>query len=247
MRGIFKLLGQEARLVLREPVMAFFGLAFPPLIMLLFGASIGNEPNPMYGGLGPVDVAVPSFVAMLIGISSFMSLPITVAGYRERGILRRYRTTPISPLAVLGVQLVIQYFMTALGVVVMAVIGRLVFSMRFAGSIPAVFAGFSFSCLSFFSLGMVLASVAPSARASVVIGNVALYSMVYLSGATIPTEALPKAVRELSRWIPMSHIVNMMRGLWAGDALSAHGLEFLVLGAMMAVALVVALLTFRWE
>jgi ABC-2 type transport system permease protein len=247
MSGISRLFVQEMRLALREPVMAFFALAFPPLILLLIGFILGNDPNPMFGGRGTVDVSVPSYAAMVIGIASFMSLPITVTGYRERGILRRYRTTPIRPLAVLGVQLAVQYLFTLAGVIMMAVLGKLVFSMRFEGSIPAVFVGFTFSCLSFFSLGLVLASLAPSSRASVVIGNLVLYPMVYLSGATIPLEVLPRGVRGAVKWIPMSHIVTMMKGLWTGDSLSGHGLEFLVLGAMAIVAIAIAIRTFRWE
>ena len=247
MRGMIRLFVQELKLYFREPVMAFFGVAFPPLIMLLFGFIMGNAPNPLFGGRGSVDISVPAYVAMIIGISSFMSLPITLATYRERGILRRYRTTPVSPVAVLGVQIAIQYLITLAGVVVMAILGKVLFSMRFEGSLFSVFIGFSFSCLSFFSLGMVLASIAPSARVSVVLGNILLYPMVYLSGATIPLEVLPKVLRSAARFIPMTHVVTLMRGLWTGDALSAHGLEFLVLGGLMLVSIVLSAALFRWE
>jgi ABC-2 type transport system permease protein len=247
MRGVFKLFVQEFKLFLREPVMAFFSLIFPPAIMLLLGFVMGNEPNPLFGGKGSVDISVPAYVGMIIGISAFMALPITLSTYREKGILRRYRTTPLRPISVLAVQIALQYLMTLLGVAMLAVLGKVVFSMAFEGSIAAVFLGFSFSCLSFFSLGLLMASLAPSSRAAVVIGNVVLYPMVYLSGATIPLEVLPKAVRGVARFIPMTHVVTLMRGLWTGEPLAAHGFEFIFLGAMMVICVAAASFLFRWE
>ena len=60
MRGLMKLSWVEMKLFLREPVGAFFTLAFPALLLLLFGAIFGNAPAPEYGGFGFVDAAVPA-------------------------------------------------------------------------------------------------------------------------------------------------------------------------------------------
>ncbi len=247
MRGFVNLVAQEMKLFLRDPVMAFFSLVLPPAIMLFFGFLFGNAPNPQFGGLGTVDASVPAYVGMVIGLTAFLSLPITLATYRERGILRRYRATPMSPLAVLGAQIAIQFAVTSVGVGLLALLGKLVFDMKYSGSIPATILGFSVSCLSFFALGMVIASLAPSGKATVVIGNIVLYPMIYLSGSTVPLEVLPSGMRAAAKFIPMTHIVTLMRGLWIGDPLSAHALEFVVLGAVMAVSLTVAAFTFRWE
>jgi len=80
--------------------MALFTLALPLMILILLGSIFGNEPSPMYGGYGSVDVSVPAYGAMIIAISAFISLPITPANCRERGILRRLRATPVGPAAV---------------------------------------------------------------------------------------------------------------------------------------------------
>ncbi len=247
MRGFIRLIIQEAKLFLRDPLMAFFSLVLPPAIMLFFGFLFGNAPNPQFGGLGTVDASVPAYVGMVIGLTAFMSLPITLSNYRERGILRRYRATPMRPMAVLGAQIVIQFMVTAVGVLLLALLGKAVFQMRFSGSLPATALGFTISCLSFFALGMVIASLAPSAKATVVIGNIVLYPMIYLSGATVPLEVLPSGMRAAAKFILMTHIVTLMRGLWIGDPLSAHAIEFVVLGAVMAVSLAIAAFTFRWE
>ena len=247
MRGFIRLVAQEMRLFLRDPLMAFFSLILPPAILLFFGFLFGNAPNPQFGGLGTVDASVPAYIGMVIGLTAFLSLPITLSNYRERGILRRYRATPMRPMAVIGAQIIVQFAVTAIGVSLLAVLGKLVFGMKFSGSIPSVALGFSASCLSFFALGMVIASLATSSKSTVVVGNIVLYPMIYLSGSTVPLEVLPAGMRAVAKFIPMTHIVTLMRGLWVGERLSAHWVEFAVLGAMMAVSMTVAALTFRWE
>ncbi len=106
MRSFRKLTVVECKLYFRFPIMALFTLALPLMILILLGSIFGNEPARMYGGYGSVDASVSAYAAMIIAISAFISLPITLANYRERGILRRFRATPVSPAAVLGAQLV---------------------------------------------------------------------------------------------------------------------------------------------
>jgi ABC-2 type transport system permease protein len=108
-------------------------------------------------------------------------------------------------------------------------------------------AGFSFSCLSFFALAMLLAGILPNTRVATVVGNLVLYPMVYLSGATIPAQMLPDAVRNVARFLPLTHTVTLLQGLWKGDAWSLHQTELVVLLAMMVVASIIAVRAFRWE
>ena len=66
MRGLWKLTWTEIKLFIREPSAAFFTLAFPLMLLVLFGSIWGNEPTPFYGGFGYVDASVPAFTAMII-------------------------------------------------------------------------------------------------------------------------------------------------------------------------------------
>ncbi len=188
MKSFWKLTLVECKLYFRFPIAAFFTLALLPMILLLLGAIFGNGPSAVYGGKGFLDVAVPGFIALVIAISAIMSLPMALANYRERGILRRYRATPVSPAAILGAQLVTQFAMTILGMLLLILIGKLLFHLQFEGNIVSVLAAFTLGCLSFFSIGMVLAGVLPNTRVGTIVGNVLLQPMVYLSGVTIPKE-----------------------------------------------------------
>jgi ABC-2 type transport system permease protein len=247
MRGFWQLTWTECKLYFRVPIMAFFTLVIPVLLVLLFGSIFGNEPSPQYGGYGTVDLSVPAYTALIIALSALISLTITLANYRERGILRRFRATPISPAAVLGAQLMMQFVITLAGMGLLVLTGKLVYGLRFAGDALSVLAAFTLSCLSFFAFGMVLAGLMPNVRVASVVGNVLLYPMIYLSGSTIPMEVMPPAMRNISRFVPLTHVVTLLQGLWKGDAWSQHQTELIVLGAILVVSSIVAVKVFRWE
>lgn len=134
MRGFWKLTWTEVKLFLREPMAAFFTLAFPLMMLFLFGSIYGNKPTPFFGGYGFVDVSVPAYTAMIIATSGLLSLTISMASYREQGILRRLRATPLRPQAILGAQVIVIFLITLLGMVLLVIAGRLVYGLRFEGN-----------------------------------------------------------------------------------------------------------------
>lgn len=247
MKSFWKLTLAEAKLYFRFPIAAFFTLGLLPMVLLILGAIFGNTAAEQFGGKGFLDWAVPGFIAMVIAISAIMALPMAITTYRERGILRRYRATPVSPAAVLGAQLVNQFTMTILGMLLLILIGKVLFGLRFEGNVLSVLAAFTLGCLSFFSIGMILAGVFPNTRTGTILGNVILQPMIYLSGVTIPKEVMPEGVQQAIRFNPLTHVVALMQGMWLGDTWSQHQSEVLILGAILVVAGIVAVRVFRWE
>lgn len=102
MKALWKMTWVEAKLFAREPAAMFFTLAFPVLIVLLFSAIFGNDPVPGAPSLRVVDVSTPGYTTMVIGTTGLLGLPIVLAGYRKRGILRRLRATPLQPATILS-------------------------------------------------------------------------------------------------------------------------------------------------
>jgi ABC-2 type transport system permease protein len=247
MKSLLKMTWMETKLFLREPVGAFFTLAFPLMMLFLFGSIYGNEPTPMFGGHGTIDISIPAYTAMIIATTGLMSITITMATYRETGILRRLRTTPISPLVVLAAQVVVVFAMTSLGMLLLVSAGKLVYHVRFEGNAFSVLAGFVLSSLSFFGLGFILAGIMPTARTAQIVGLVLLYPMLFLSGAGFPRELLPEAIKKVSTFLPLTYVVNLLRGLWVGEAWSSHLLDAGVLAGMLIIGVVVSAMTFRWE
>ena len=247
MRSLWKMTLIEFKLFLREPMAAFFTLAFPLMMLFIFGSIYGNEPTDFFGGRGSVDVSVPAYMAMIIGTVGLLSIPITISNYREYGILRRYRATPLRPYVILFATVLVNFVMTFLGVVLLIVAARLVYGLRFDGNALLVLVGFVLAALSFFSLGFVIASLSPTARVAQVAGMVVFYPMLFLSGAAIPQEVMPEGVRDLSRYLPLTHVVRLFQGVWFGDSLSEHLIEIAVLAGVLVVGTIIAAWTFRWE
>jgi len=167
--------------------------------------------------------------------------------YREKGVLRRLRTTPVSPLVVMAAQVVVVFTMTGLGMLLLVTAGKLVYHVRFEGNAFSLLGGFILSSLSFFGIGFILAGIMPTARSAWIVGMVLLYPMMLLSGAFFTVELLPAAVQKVSAFIPLTYVVNLLRGLWAGEPWGKHLLDVGVLAGMLLLGIIVSAKTFRWE
>src|SRR5207342_1479525 len=102
------LIATEARLLFRDPVTWLAAIALPTVVLLIFGSIFGpSEPDPSLGGLRFIDVFVPSLVVISVATLGIQTLPIRLATYRERGVLRRLSTTPAHPMRLLIAQFVV--------------------------------------------------------------------------------------------------------------------------------------------
>lgn len=247
MKSLLKMTWMEAKLFLREPVGAFFTLVFPLMMLLIFGTIYGNNPPPGSDSQGAIDVLIPSFTAMIIGMIGLMPVTITLATYRENGILRRLRTTPVSPLVVMVAQVVVVFVMTSLGMLLLVGAGKLVYHVQILGNPLSMLGGFIISALSFFGIGFILAGIMPSARTAQIVAMVLLYPMLILSGAGFPRELMPASVQQVAAFVPLTYVVNLLRGLWNGEAWGMHLLDIGVLAVMLVLGIVISARTFRWE
>ncbi len=134
-----------------------------------------------------------------------------------------------------------------LGVRLLILTGKLVFNIRFEGNALSVLAGFLLGTMAFFTLGYLIAGLAPPARVAQTVGMVLAYPTMFLSGATIPWEVLPQGLRVAAQCILLTHVVRLMKGLWFGETWSQHWTELAVLVGCLVVGGAIAARTFRWE
>ncbi|MBN2547759.1 MAG: ABC transporter permease [Anaerolineales bacterium] len=249
MRGLLKLFVMQFKLFLREPIAFFFTLAYPSLLLLLFGFIYGNDPMPEYWGrdFGTVDASVPAYAGIIIGTVALMSIPIDTATNRENGVLRRYRATPLNPVVFLIASVVMYLVVSLLGMAILAAVGKLVFGLRMNCSWFSVIAAFTLCSLAFFALGYVLASFAPTARIAQVVGMVIFFPMMFLSGAGLPIQMLPDSMRRVSDFLPLTYVVRLLQGLWFGDAWSTLWQPAVILAGILALGTLVSVKVFRWE
>lgn len=250
MNAYFKLTWMQLKLFGREPVALFFTLAFPLMVLLLFGMIFGNAPDPQYGPqyggeYGYIDALVPGLAAIIIATVALMSIPVATATAREQKILRRYKATPMPPLVYLAGDITTNVFIALIGLVILLIVAPLVFDLRFGGNWVYVLAGFLLSAVPFAAVGYIIAGLSPTARIAAVVGQVLFFPMMFLSGVGFPPEIMPAGVRTVARWLPLTHVVNLLQSLWFGQGWSAQSVLILVL--MLVLGTAVSVYTFRWE
>ncbi|MCA9984169.1 MAG: ABC transporter permease [Anaerolineales bacterium] len=245
MRSFLKMTWFELKLFSREPFAFFFTLAFPLVVLFIFGSIFGNDPVDFLNGRGTVDNSVPGYIGMIIGSLALLSLPVGLATYREKGILRRLRATPVSSLTIIGTQIIVHLLMLVIGVALLFAAGLLVFDLSLPQSFINMLIAVLIGSASFFAFGFLLAAVLPSSRAALSVGMAVFFPMLFLSGAALPREMFPEAVKTVGNFLPLTHVVELIKGVWFDGNWSTSALA--VLAGFLALSLVVAARLFRWE
>ena len=231
----------------REYIALFFSIIFCPMLLLIFGMVYGNEPSQMFGGSGTVDVMLPSFVGLVFAGTGLISLPVAVAGSRERGELRRYRMTPLSPMAFLAADVIMYFIISVIGMLIVLLIGRFGYDSSFTGSIPLLIYGFVLSGIAVFAIGLFIASVSRTAKVAQALGLVIGFPMMFLSGASMPVEVMPDAMDKVIKAMPLSYSVSMMRDIWEGAGLADLKGDSFVLLAVAGVFILITAVIFKWD
>ena len=247
MRGLWTLTWLEVKIFLREPLGAFGTIAVPVLVFLIAGRVMARNPSAPAAALGFVRVGLPVLVSILMIISAVLSLVTIISIYREGGILKRLRATPLRPQTILSAHVIVKLLLTTVTLILLVLAGKRYYPV----GIDAPFLSFAVALListwSILSIGFVIASIVPTARFAQPIGAAIFYPMIGVSGLFVPIASLPPAVQTVARALPLTYAVSLLQGIWIGEPWSAH------LGDVAALALVFMICTalsarvFRWE
>ena len=244
LKGFWKLTWVETKIFVREPLGVIGSIGIPVLLFVVLGRTLGGG----RGGTLPMPQApfnVPIFAALMIAIGAVVSLVAIISIYREGGILKRLRATPLSPVTILGAHVFIKLVLTVLSLGLMVVFGRRVFLGTMAASLPSFTAALLLGTLSVLSLGFVIASLVPTARFAQPISAALLYPMIGVSGLFFPVESLPAPLRIAAWCCPTTHAVALMQGVWDGSGWHLPSAAALVVIFLASTALSVKV--FRWE
>lgn len=233
MRTFGKLTWVELKLFVREPAAAIFTFAFPLIVLVVLINSFEPD-DEAFGGAAPSDYYLASYVGVVIAAIGLVAVPVHVAAYRERGILRRFRASAVPAASVLGAQVVVALVMAALGAVVLTVAGSAGYGAALPESPFGVALAFALGTLSFLALGFLLAMLVPTARAAQAVGMMLFFPLWLLSGAGPPPEVMGAGMRRISDVLPLTHVVQALQDPWLGEPLDAA--NFLVLAALLVVA-----------
>jgi len=241
-----RLLTTEAKLFGREPILLFWGIVFPILLTVIIGlSSTHDRPDRKLGGLRTIDVYVPVLMAFVFAILVVQALPAIFAIYREKGILRRMSTTPVSPARLLLAQVIVQMAIVLAALVLIMVTARVAFNV----TLPKQGFGFVLALVlggaALLALGAVIAAISSSSRVANGIGALVFFPMMFFAGLWVPRQRMPAALREIGDYTPLGAMVAAIQDSMRGD--SPHFGHLAVLAGYAILLTLAAIRWFRWE
>jgi ABC-2 type transport system permease protein len=248
LRGLWKLTWIEMKVFMREPLGAIGTIAVPVLFFVVLGHFAGlRSGTPSLAVMGLSGADIPVLVALLISVSAVLSLVTIIAIYREGGILKRLRATPLRPQTILSAHVIVKLLLTAATLGLMFLAGKRYFPPGahvpwFSFTIALVI-----STWSVLSIGFLIASIVPTARFAQPIGAIILYPMIAFSGLFVHTSDLPPVLRAVERGLPLTYAVRLLEGIWNGDGWFAHLGDVAALTVLFLFFTAISARVFRWE
>ena len=248
LHGLWKLTWIEIKIFLREPLGAIGTIFVPVVVFLVLGRVFGRGATPQsLGANNFVRVGLPVLASLLIAVSTVLSLVTIISIYREGGILKRLRATPLRPQIILTAHVIVKLILTAVTLLLMLLAGKRYYPVGVHAPLFSFTIALLISTCSILSMGFVIASIVPTARFAQPIGAVIFYPMFGVSGLFAPVAALPAALRAVSRVLPLTYAVSLLQGIWTGDGWSAHTGDIAALGVGFAICTAISAKIFRWE
>jgi ABC-2 type transport system permease protein len=234
----------EAKLLAREVVPLLWGVGFPMVLLSVIG-SFSSGPDKSLGGGTLVAAYVPILIAFSCATFALQGLPTVLAGYRERGILRRLNATPVGAGRLLGAQLTVNLSVSLIAVIGILAVGRAAFGVPLPGQPAGFVLAVGLTAAAMIGLGLLVASLARNARVAGAVGTMIFLPLMFFAGLWMPQATMPAGLRAAGDDTPLGAAVAAVTHSMAGQWPSAASLG--VLAAYAAGFGLLAWRLFRWE
>ena len=247
-RALAKLTWLEIKIFIREPLGLFGTVGIPVLVFVvmtrLLGTSVTSAP-PRPGW--PGSSFLPVLTSILIALSAVVSLIAIISIYREGGILKRLRATPLPPIVILTAHVLVKLIFTAITLAAMLLAGRRYFPPGAHVPVVSFGAALLFTTWAILSIGFVIASLVPTARFAQPLATMIVYPMLGVSGLFYPVERMSPALQTIASASPLTYAVSLLDGIWKGESWLAHGADVAALVLTFVICTAISARVFRWE
>lgn len=245
MKRFLKLYRVEQKLALRSGDMLLFGVAMPVGIMILINLIAGNKQAAE--GLTYLESSFASLIAVGICASAFMGIPLTVAEYRDKKILKHFFTTPCSPLWILGSDMLCGAVTALLSAVSVALVSIVFLGYEMKGNGFAFMGAWLLTLVSMFSIGLLMASLCKTIKSVNMVTTFVYFPMLFLSGATIPYELFPEGLQKVAAVLPLAQGIKLMKAVSLGTKIDDVWKMIALLVGITLVCIAISVKTFQWE
>ena len=247
MRGLLKLTWLEIRIFAREPLGFVAAIGIPLAMFLLLGRSMSTSADHSARTTQFLAQDLPLFISIFISINAALSLVAVISIYREGGILKRLRATPLRPAVILGAHVLAKLFFTGISLSLLALAGRRFYPVALHAHVAGFALAIAVTTVAILCMGFVIASWVATARFAQLIGSAIFYPMLAVSGMFVPLASMPLPLALLGSVLPMSHAVALLRGAWVGADWPVLLPHLGALALTIAVCLALTTRVFRWE
>jgi len=248
LKGLWSLTWLEIKIFVREPLGLVGTVGVPVAIVLVLGRIAGRATRmpPTSSGMAE-GATVPVLVSLMIALNAVLSLVTIIAIYREGGILKRLRATPLRSHTILTAHVLAKLLFTGLTLALTVFAGTRTHPVAVDARLFGFLAALSITTVSLLSIGFLIASIVPTARFAQPVGSLILYPMLAVSGLFMPVGALPPVMRSVAHVVPLTYAVSFLKGAWLREPWSAHAGDIAALALVFVVCTTLSARVFRWE
>lgn len=246
MKKYLTVLGIEGKLALRSLDGVIFGIAMPIGVLLLIAMISGNQ-LVQGGGYTFLESSFPALATVGICATAFMGIPLTIADYRDKKILKHFFTTPSSPGFLLSIQVIIAGLIAITSTIGVTLVATLGLGYRMTGSALGFVGIYLLVLISMYSIGMMIASLCQTIKQANLVCTLVYFPMLLFSGAIIPFELFPSGMQRIANILPLTQGIRLLKivsieGIQAVPLFpAAYLIGLAIIGIMISVK------TFRWE
>jgi len=247
MRAFRTMVKTELKISLRSMDMMIFGVLMPIVVVIILGVIYGDKPA--FEGASYSFLAQSFGAVVSIGIcaTGAMALPLEVSDYRNKKILKRFKVTPISPAMILFVRVVINAIIAIFSLLLVYLVSAVFFGFRMDGSWLKFLGAYFLVMLSIYSIGMMIAAIAPNIKTANLLICVFYFPMLIFSGATLPYEVMPNALQKVADVMPLTQGIKLLKAATLGLSVDSVLLPIIVMITLAVVCITVSIRFFRWE
>lgn len=240
MSALVTLAGTEIRLLTREWATMVFAFAFPPLFMLVLAGVFGNEDDMGGTGVSGTDYYIAAYIGVPMGALALVGLPVMLASYRERDVLRRFNAFGVPTWRVVAAQALVTALLIVLAAGLVVATAAPIYGVPAIEDPVGVAVGFLVGTVTMLALGVALGLAVRTARAAQALGMLVFMPMWLLGGGGPPRDIMSDAMGNISDVLPLWHATTSIREPWlGGDVTGSHlaGLGIWAIVGFVAVAI----------
>lgn len=247
MKAFKAMIKTELKLSFRSIDMILFALGMPVVMALLLGMLYSQKPAFEGADYSFFEQSFGAITSISVCASGVMALPIVVSDYRNKKILKRFRVTPVSPVMILLVQVIVNMIYSILSLILVYSVSAIVFGYHMKGSFLVFLSAYFLVILSIYSIGLVVAGISPNIKISNLLCSLLYFPMLLFSGATVPFEILPEVVQKIVSVMPLTQGIKLLKGISLGLPMESILFPVFTMILIAGVCILISVKFFQWE